>query len=202
MPPSLPQQPQILTNWLGEPVTILPRQPGETTYAYRNRRNISLTGESLYQRRIRQGQARGLSTQAARGQAPGEAARRRQQTIQRTGLTPWQLWSQNQVSWLTANGFTPETTGWSWNRLIRIAPRLRWINEHSTAGGAVTPDMILDATTFERTSALPSEWTWERINVKFIDMQEYLQYHNREPGRFHWFQDRIPELPVQWWYYH
>jgi hypothetical protein len=191
MPPGPPNAPQIL-----------PRQPGETAYAYRNRRSVALTGESLYERRIRQGRARGLSTQEARGQRAGEAQRRRTRQIQQTGQTPWEFWRDNQLIWLVDNDFTPETTGWSWNRLIRVAPRLRFLNDRASAGGQITPDMIAEAVSFERTYALPSDWSYERLNERYIDTVEYLEYNNKVPGNFHWFHDREPNLPAAWWYYH
>lgn len=198
----MPPGPQILTNNLGVQVTILPRQPGETDYAYRNRRNLTLTGETLYQRRIRQGRARGLTTTQARGQTASAAQRRREQTVQRTGLTPWQLWWGAQASWLIDNGFTPDTTGWSWNKLIRIVPRLRWLNERASPGAEIKPEYILEASQDEAMGVLDKEWSWERINERYIDTVEFVQYNNKAPGNFHWFQDRIPELPVAWWYYH
>jgi hypothetical protein len=191
MPPSLPSAPQIL-----------PRQPGETAYAYRKRRTVALTGETPYQRRIRNAQARGLSTTEARGHKAGESATRRERTLARTGLTPWQLWSYDQIAWLMDNGFTPETTGWSWNQLIRIAPRLRYMNNHASPGAQVTPDMIAEALTFERTSNLPSEWTWERVNEKYLDIYEFYERGDVQPARMHYFQDRIPQMDVAWWYYH
>lgn len=202
MPPGPPRAPQILTNYLGESVTILPRQPGETAYAYRNRRSITLTGETLYQRRITKGRARGLTTTEARGQQPGEYARRAEYTQRVYGQTPWQIWRDRQLAWLVNNGFTPETTGWSWNKLLRIAPRLRYLNEHASPQGQILPEMIQEANSDEQMGVLPSDWTWERINEKYIDTVEYLEYNNREPGRIHWFMDRIPEMPVQWWFYH
>jgi hypothetical protein len=201
MPPGPPRAPQVLVNYLGEPVTILPRQPGETTYAYRNRRSVTLTGETLYQRRIRTGQSRGLTVTESRGQRPGEYARRARYTQQRYGQTPWQLWRDSQIAWLVSNGFTPQSTGWSWNKLIRIAPRLRFLNEHAAPSGQILPEMIQEANSDEQMGVLPSDWTWERLNEKYIDTVEYLEYNNTTPVRIHWFQDRIPEMPVQWWYY-
>jgi hypothetical protein len=198
----VPPSPQTLTNYLGEQVTILPRQTGETQYAYRNRRTVALTGETLYQRRIRQGRARGLTTTEARGQTAGSAARRRERSLAQTGLTPWQRWWGAQASWLLDNGFTPAATGWSWNKLIRIAPRLRWLNERAAPGAQIKPEYLLEATQNENMGVLEKEWAWERINERYIDTVEFVQYNNRAPGNFHWFQDRIPELPVQWWYYH
>jgi hypothetical protein len=138
----------------------------------------------------------------ARGQRANESQIRRQRTIQQTGFTPWQLWKNNQVSWLMANGFTPQSTGWSWNRLIKVAPRLRYMNNLASPGAQITPDLIAEAMSFERTQAIPSEWTWERINEKYTDIYEYREHNNRDPGRMHYFQDRISEMPVQWWFYH
>lgn len=198
----MPPGPQILTNWQGVQVTILPRQTGETDYAYRNRRNVALTGETLYQRRIRQGRARGLTTTEARGQKPGNAARLRQQSIARYGVTPWQRWWGAQAAWLMDNGFTPPTTGWSWNKLIRIAPRLRWMNERAAPGAQIKPEYLYEANQDEQMGVLPPEWSWERLNERYIDTVEFVQFNNKGPGNWHWFQDRIPELPVAWWYYH
>lgn len=191
MPPSPPPQAP----------SILPRQPGETDYAYRKRRSLALTGETPYQRRIRQARARGLSTSEARGHRENESERRRQRTIQQTGFTPWELWRNNQLQWLNDNGFNPVTTGWSWNRLIRIAPRLRYLNERASPGGQITPEMMIEAMDFEQTYGY-TDWSWERLNERYEDTVEFVDKNNRAPGNFHWFQDREPELPAAWWYYH
>lgn len=190
MPPGPPQTPQILT-----------REPGESEYAYRKRRSITLTGETPYQRRIRLGRARGLSTTEARGQRPGEAARRRQRTVQQTGFTPWQIWKNKQIQWLIDNGFTPETTGWSWNRLIKAAPRIRYMNEKVSAFNQITPELIANGQEFEAEYQVPSGWTWRRFNEHYDDIQEYYEHNNPTNARLHYFRDRIPDMPVQWWYY-
>jgi hypothetical protein len=180
---------------------ILPRQPGETDYAYRKRRSIALTGETPYQRRIRAARARGLTTQEARGHRANEAQIRRERTIAQTGLTPWQFWKDNQVTWLTNNGFTPQSTGWSWNRLVRIAPRLRYMNDVSSPGAQITPEMMAGAIDQEDAGLLPSEWTWERMNEKYEAIYEFHEHNNPQPGRTYWFRDRDPEMEVAWWYY-
>ena len=192
--PGLPSPPNV--------PEILLRQPGETLYGYRNRRSVTLTGETLYQRRIRQARARGLTTTEARGHRPGEAERRRRITIADYGLTPWQLWRRNQVQWLIENGYTPESTGWSWNKLIRFAPRLRWLVNNTAPGAQILPSMLLEAKQFEAASNLPSGWSEEALNEKYFSTFEYVQQNDNRRGRWHWFQDRIPEMPVQWWYYH
>lgn len=194
MPPGLPNPPQT-------PI-IIPRQPGESEYQYRKRRSVELTGETPYQRRVRLGRARGLSTQQARGHRQSETARRRQQSFARYGLSPWQFWSQNQQQWLLENGWTPETTGWSWNRLIRIAPRLRWLADNTTPSGQITPDMVREASDLESTGVLPINWGWDTLNEKYQSTYDYVELNDRQSGRGRWIQYRIPEMPVQWWYYH
>lgn len=193
--PGLPSVPQIL-----------PRQPGESEYQYRKRRMIELTGETPYQRRKRLGQARGLSTSEARGHAPRggqtEYQRRRAQTLRQYGKTPWELWRDQRISWLTSEGYTPQTTGWSWNRLIQISPKLQYLNDRASPGGQITPDMMMQATDMEQTGALEKDWSWYRLNEKYTDTYDYLEMHNNTDGRAHWFLDRIPELPAAWWYYH
>lgn len=193
--PGLPGVPQIL-----------PRQPGETPYAYRKRRSIELTGETPYQRRKRLGQARGLSTAESRGHAPvrglSEYQRRRAQTLRQYGQTPWEIWRDQRVTWLQAEGYTPETTGWSWNRLIKISPRLQYLNDRASPGGQITPAMMRQTYDMEVTGTLEKDWSWYRINEKYSDTYEYIELHNNTDGRAHWFLDRIPELPAAWWYYH
>jgi hypothetical protein len=193
MPPGPPVAPQIL-----------PRQPGETDYAYRKRRSVALTGETPYQRRIRLGRARGISTTEARGQRPGESVRRRERVFAQTGFTPSQLYRQSNTQWLIDNGFTPETTGWSWSRLIRIAPRLRYMNNQASPGAQITPFMLADAIDLEDAGEIQREWTWERINEKYNDVYELREHGNKQPGRFHYFRDVDMQsyMPVAWWYYH
>jgi len=186
--------------------TIIPRQPGETVYAYRNRRSLALTGETLYQRRIRKGQAGGLTRAEARGHRTvggvTEYQRRRAQTLNTYGKTPWELWRDYQVYWLNQNGFTPQTTGWSWSKLIQAAPWLRYLNEHASPGGQMEPGMLLEATDMEATGVLESEWGFARLQQRYEDTREYVELRNKTSGNWHWFHDRIPELPAQWWYYH
>lgn len=193
--PGLPGVPQIL-----------PRQPGETEYAYRKRRTIELTGETPYQRRKRLGRAGGLSTAEARGHRTRggvtEYQRRRAQTLRQYGKTPWELWRDQRIQWLTDNDFTPETTGWSWNRLIQISPRLQWLNDRAAPSGQITPGMMLEARDYEQQGVLESDWSWYRINEKYEDTLDYVEYNSSQAGREHWFYDRIPELSAAWWYYH
>lgn len=193
--PGLPGVPQIL-----------PRQPGETEYAYRKRRTIELTGETPYQRRKRLGQARGLSTGEARGHktrgGQTEYQRRRAQTLRQYGKTPWEIWRDQRLVWLNDNGFTPETTGWSWNRLIQISPRLQWLNDRSAPSGQITPGMMLEASDDEQMGVLDKDWSWYRINEKYQDTLDYVEMNNNQAGRVHWFNDRIPEMSAAWWYYH
>jgi hypothetical protein len=191
MPPGpLPNIPQIL-----------PRQPGESAYSYRNRRSIALSGETLYERRQRLGRARGFTAREAAGhREANEAQVRRQRTMQGYGVTPWQFWRDNQVQWLIDNGFQPETTGWSWNRLIRIAPRIRYMNEHLSLYNNITPELLAEGTAFELDTG-ESDWSWERLNEHYEDVREFYEHNNPENARLHFFRDRIPELSVQWWYY-
>lgn len=193
--PGLPGVPQIL-----------PRQPDESDYQYRKRRMIELTGETPYQRRKRLGQARGLSTAEARGhKARGgltEYQRRRQQTLRQYGKTPWELWRDQRIVWLQDNGFTPETTGWSWNRLIQISPKLQWMNERTSPAGQITPGMMLEARDYEIQGVLEADWSWYRLQEKYEDTLDYVEYGDRNGGRYHWFNDRIPELSAAWWFYH
>jgi hypothetical protein len=190
MPPGPPQSPQIP-----------PRQPGESDNAYRKRRSVALTGETPYQRRIRLGRAQGKTVTEARGQRPGEAQRRRERVLRQTGFTPWQIWRDRQVQWLVDNGFQPDTTGWSWNRLIRAAPKIRYMNEKVSAFNQITPWLLADAIEFEEENQIPSNWSWQRLNEHYADIYEFYEHNNPENARMHYFMDRIPEMPVQWWYY-
>lgn len=191
---------------LPDPPQILPRQPGESAYAYRNRRSVSLTGETLYQRRKRQGQARGLTTAEARGHKTvngvTEYQRRRQRVLQQTGQTPWQIWQNRQLLWLQQNGFTPQETGWSWAKLVRAAPWLRYLNEHASPGGQMSPDMLMEATVLESEGAFESEWGYNHLYQRYVSTKEYLEQDSKRSGNWYWFHDRIPDMPQQWWYYH
>jgi hypothetical protein len=190
MPPGPARAPQVIT-----------REPGESDYSYRKRRSVLLTGETPYERRIRLGRARGLTTTEARGQKAGESRRRRERTLRQTGFTPWQLWKGNQVAWLQANGFAPETTGWSWNRLIRAAPKIRYMNEKVSVYNQITPELLADGIEFEDENFVESNWSWKRLNEHYQDIYEYYEHNNPANARLHYFRDRIPEMPVQWWYY-
>lgn len=185
---------------------ILPRQPGETDYAYRKRRSVALTGETPYQRRKRLGQARGLTTAEARGHKTvngvTEYQRRRQRTLQQTSQTPWQIWQNNQIQWLQANGFDPNSTGWSWPKLVRAAPWLRYLNEHASPAGRMYPEMLFNATLMEQSGEFESEWGYNRLYERYISTREYLEQNDKRSGNWYWFNDRIPDMPVQWWYYH
>ena len=206
--PGLPGPPNV--------PNILRRQPGESAYSYRQRRSLATTGETLYQRRQRLGQARGMSGREAAGHrvAPGttEYQIRRERTIQRYGLTPEQLRRANReripvgpdffYTWNQEHGFTPYTTGWTQGQLNRAEPWLQYIWEHSSPQGKITPEMILEARDLEATGALDPEWAYERVYQKYLSLRDYIEARSNAHGRWFWLNDRIPELPAAWWYYH
>lgn len=193
MPPRIPDQPRIL------------RQPDETDYQYRKRRSIELYGMTPYERRKQQGLARGLSVAEARGHAPvggkTEYQRRRESYLQRYGMSPSQAYIQNTDIWLANNGFTPERTGMSQSQLRILAPRIRWMNSVSSPSQQIYPDMLLEARDLSRTYGYDSDWTFERINEKYYDMQAYINAGDNTGGFVH-FRDRDPRMPVSWWFYH
>lgn len=196
---------------------IPPRQPGETRYAYANRRSRALTGQTLYQRRIARAQAAGLNRQQARGHgapvagspilgAIGETEyqRRNRLSVERTGLTLYQRRIMAIDAWLIAEGYTPATTGMSWTSLRGIQPRLKWINNNTSPNGGITPGMIEEMTDYERLGMIPRGWVADRINKRFEAMYEFKQ-GNPATGRFWWFNDGaygLPQSQAQWWYYH
>jgi hypothetical protein len=183
------------------PAPVPAQQPGESTYAYRNRVNLARYGKSTYQLRVDRARARGLTTSEARGHAPAagqtEYQRRRQRSIEQTGQTPSQIWRARQIQWLQQNGYTPQTTGWSWSRLIVAAPRIRYLNAAGSPGNDVSPGFLFDGM-----QQAGSEWTWEHFNEKYWSTKEWLEQNDNTRGRFHWFQDREEAMPVAWWYYH
>lgn len=196
MPPSPPGVPQILA-----------RQPGESAYAYRNRRSIALTGQTLYQRRKQSALSRGLTISEARGHAPSpsgqtEYQRRRARTLSLYGLTPSQLRYRQLDEWLAINGFSPATTGFSQTQLRALAPRLKWMNENSVPGGEIYPGLLLESKEMEADGDLEKEWTFQRINERYDAMYEFKVMHNKELGNFFWFRERIPDMSTVWWYYH
>lgn len=195
MPPSVPQAPQIL-----------PRQPGESQYSYRNRRSIALTGETLYQRRQRLGAQSGLSTREAAGHpsvgGQTEYQRRRARTLEKYGLTPSQLRNQQIDQWLAMNGYSPATTGFSQTQLRRMQPRLRWMNEHSSPGGEITPQLLFEAKQMEFSGDLDNDWTFDRIMKRYDAMREFKEMNSKSLGNFYWFRERIPDMDKVWWYYH
>lgn len=196
------------------PQPIPPRQPGESAYAYRKRRSIAQTGETPYERRIRLGRGRGLSMQEARGKTTprglSEYQRRAQQSQAQYGLSPYQLWRQNTIADMTAEGYTPQTTNMSWNRLLKIWPKMKWMNHRSSPGGAeldppggrITEDMLLQATLFEQQGFLDRGWIETRIEDRYYAMFEFVERDDPMPGRQFFYYERQSYMPVSWWYYH
>lgn len=189
------------------PPAVPPRQPGESRYAYSNRRSLALTGKSLYQRRVESGLASGLSRREARGHGGGltEYQRRNLRSVEQTGLTLYQRRIQAIDSWLSQNGFTPVTTGLSWTALRRIQPRLKWINENTSPGGRLTPDMILERTDMEKLGTIERGWVTDHVFKRYEAMYEFQVNGNRAPGNFYWFNEGGSDEPretAQWWYYH
>lgn len=204
MPPRLP--PPIL----GENLIIPPRQPGETPYAYRNRRSLALTGETLYERRQRLGRERGLGARAAAGHAREQEERRARaiRVQQQTGVSPGQLAWAYARNWLISNGFTPETTGASWTYLHQMEPSLRGTYARARSDtGKITPEMVHEAIQLEQTEDLEPGWALARIRAKLYAMIEYQDNRNRQPGHDDWDEflqvhPFLPQLAIQWWYYH
>lgn len=190
---------------------ILPRQPGETPYAYRNRRSIALTGQTLYERRRASGIARGLTTADYRGHqttaAGTEYERRRASAVRRTGFTPSQLYYMKIDAELIAAGYTPASTGMSQTNLRRVWPRLKWINAHTSPGGELTPDVILEATDMEREGSLYVRFAYDHINQRYESMYNYKELFDNTDGNYWWFNEYMAEYDGQqslrqWWYYH
>lgn len=201
-----PRPPRTYTDYRGQQIIIPARAPGESEYTYRNRRSLALYGRSEYQRRIDRGRARGVTVATARGHrttgGQTEAQRRRQRSLQQYGQTPWEIWRDRQLGWLNSNGFTPQTTGWSWNQLIRAAPKLRWINENTSPNGQITPGMILQANDMSRMGQLEENFAWDHIGMRYQAMYDYQERNDKTYGNWYWFQDREPGLAANWWYYH
>lgn len=180
-------------------------------YSYRERRSIALYGQTQYERRIWLSSLRGVSGSAARGHAPAggetESQRRNRLSMERTGQTVSQLYRANLLGWLNENGFTPETTLMSWTNLLRLAPRLRYMYSTTYPEGRVYPDMIKIAVELELDNELESGWAFDRIWIKYDDMISYRDYQDKEPGNTHWGEflqvtPFIPDLAIQFWYYH
>lgn len=200
MPPSPPQSP-----------FIPPRQPGETPYQYRVRRSVSLFGQTPYQRRIFLAQQRGQTLSQARGHGrqsgETESQRRNRISLEQFGLTVSQRRTAELQGWLIQHGYTPQATGMSWTQLIRLAARLRYMYDTAGPGARVTPAMIASAVALEQDNSLERGWAFERLWQKYNDMQEYRAYRNPVPGRVSYYEyqqvhDFIPQLAIQWWYYH
>lgn len=196
-----------------EPIFILPRQPGESTYQYRYRRSLSLYGQTPYQRRIFLAQQRGVGLSAARGHGERggltESQRRNRQSVLNTGLTVSQIRNSELRAWLEQYGYTPELTGMSWTNLIRLAPRLRWMYDAVGDDGArVLPEMIYNAVILETEGELEPGWAFNRLWQKYDDMISYRQFTDKQPGNESWVgeylqvQVFVPSIEPQWYYYH
>lgn len=188
---------------------IPPRQPGETAYAYRKRRTLALTGQTPYQRRIFLGQQRGIGRTAARGHGPSgqaEYQRRRQRTVQRTGVIPSVLTRAYAQNWLITNGFTPETTGASWTYLFQMEPSLRALAERTSPDARMQPADIAMGVQLETDGVAPPGWTIDRLRGRVIDTVAYQDFNDKEPGRYDWTVVRLfapsDDLHIKWWYYH
>lgn len=187
-----------------------PRRSDETPYQYRNRRSIALTGQSLYERRIATGRARGISGREAAGHAPvagrTEYQIRAERTQARYGLSPTQLYYRRIDDEMDSEGFSPELTGLSRTALRRIWPRLKWINENSSGGGGLTPGMLAQTRIGELEGDFPPRWTVEHVHQKYESMYEFKIERSNQTGNFYWFHEFKPnyedELPANWWYYH
>lgn len=188
---------------------ILPRQPGETTYQYRQRRSLSKYGQTPYQRRIYLAQQRGIGISAARGHGivggETESQRRNRINQQRYGATTSQLRWAYDHNWLVAYNYTPTLTGMSWTQLHRLAARLRYMYE--PPGYRVSPQMIYEAMQLERDGELEPGWAFERLWAKYDDTIAYREFRDKVPGNADWSEYQqvhvyIPQLAIQWWYYH
>lgn len=201
-----PGPPRTYTDYRGQQIIIPPRAPGETAYTYRNRRSLALYGQTEYQRRVARGRSRGVSVATARGHRTvggrTEYQRRRAQTLRQYGQTPYEIWRDRQLQWLNDNGYNPQATGWSWNRLTRVAPKLRWINENTSPNGQLTPDIIREANDMSATGALEPDFAWDHIGMRYQAMYDYKMRNDKTYGNWYWFQDREPEIVANWWYYH
>jgi len=120
-----------------------------------------------------------------------------------TGYTPWEIWRERQETWLQDNGYTPESTGLSWNRLRTAAPWLRWIQENTHEGGWLKPEVIREAMDIANTTqAYDANYVMDMIRSRYVNTREYVEKGNKDPGRYTWFMDRDDVLPDVWWYYH
>jgi hypothetical protein len=210
MPPRIRQIPTPLIGI--DPRTVMPRQPGESTYDYRFRRSVTSYGQTPYERRIWLAQQRGIGRSAARGHAARggitETQSRTQRTLEQTGLTPSVLYRNTLRGWLTDHGYTPDATGMNWTALMKLGPRIRWMyNAAGSDQGRVLPEDILEAIEFERDNFLPPGWAYNRIWDKYNDMVAYREYLDKAPGNMHWAEflnvhPYLPSLTPAWWYYH
>lgn len=186
---------------------VPPRQPGETPYAYRKRRSLALTGKTPYQRRIERGLALGRTRQEARGKpvtTETEYGRRNRISIEQTGLTVTQRRNQAIDFWLLTHGFSPATTGMSQTALRYIQPRLRYINEHTSPGGSITPGLIRDAIDLEAEGEYERGWVTDRVFKRYDSMREFADGRNAT-GNFYWFLEGGASADPSWqlwWYYH
>lgn len=191
---------------------IPPRQPGETAYAYRYRRSVTLFGQTPYERRIFLAQRRGQNLSEARGH--GRQAGRTESQIraerfrERIGfdISESAYRAAYAENWLRSHGYTPEITGMSWTQLLRLEPRLRYMYNATGPGGRVTPAMIAEATRLEATNQLERGWAFERLWRKYEDMLAYREFRDRRPGAESWAEyqavhDFVPSLAIQWWFY-
>jgi hypothetical protein len=192
------------------PEGFQPRQPGETAYAYRNRLSIARYGKTTYQRRVENAMDRGLSRTEARGHGPSTSAlteyqKRRQRTEQQygPGVTPYDVWRAYTINDLISAGYTPETTGLSWNQLLTIKSKLWQINEWASDDVGLSPELLLDGVESEQEGYVEPGWTFENIQERYAAMYEYKVLGSKDYGRARFFRGtQTYVVPIQWWYYH
>lgn len=144
--------------------------------------------------------ARGLSRTAARGHATTP-----EHPILGPGIDA--ILPSAIELWLTTNGYTPQSTGLTRPQLLRIGRRLKWINENSSPGNRITPEMMFQARQMELDGTLQRGWVFERLRSKYAAMYAWKEFRDNGLGRIDWderttVRANVPELPDAWWTYH
>jgi hypothetical protein len=169
--------------------------------AYINPYTGTYTTNRSYAMRMQRGYARGLPQYEARGQRPGESARRRERYVQQYGQTPWQRYSgiggtfEQRYPNIAANG------GYTWYRSLRR----RWLTEIDarTDRGerAITPVAIEQELANASLTGHDKAWIEDRLAGMLEAIRNYQDDGDNEPG-YTMFHQRDFMAPVEWWWYH
>jgi len=186
----------------------LPEPPWERTLfgvtSYYNPYTGKYTTSRAYALRMQRGYQAGLPRQKARGQRPGEAARRRERETRETGITPRERGLLYRARFEQENGFSYAY----WQRLHRLF--LTDLNKRVGKAGRIRPWMVGDVRRewergwrdFRRPELLTWQaWVEVHLGERLWATILYQDENENAYGAFNFaMRSAVPD--VAFWYYH